>query len=113
MSKRGSGASGRGGKVSGTDRQNQLMKRMPEVLKKYSQYKEVIGPKFTKNKDGSISYEYTTVQNFVDAHVGKFIDPKKNGIIERTTIESGVIMPDGLRIKNKPQKTEKVIKRRR
>lgn len=103
---------GGSGKVTGTARQNQLMKRMPEVLKNNPNYKEVIGPKFTKNKDGSISYEYTTVQNFVDVHVGKFIDQKKNGIKERTTTESGIIMPDGLRIKNKSQKTEKVIKRR-
>ena len=110
MGGRGSGSS-RGGwsKVSGTARQTQLISNLTRIVKRDYNTE----PTFTKQKDGGIGYEYTKIQKFQDVGGGKFIDPRKNGMIEKTTIETGIIMPDGLIKKNKPQITKKIIKQRR
>ena len=79
------------------------LKRMAE---KYG-YKDV---KIKMGKDGAVNYEYTEKKRVTKVHVGKMIDPAKNDIYERTTKQSGKIMPDGLRKKNKAEVTDKLIK---
>ncbi|MBR1624598.1 MAG: hypothetical protein IJ676_02530 [Clostridia bacterium] len=61
--------------------------------------------------DGRVSYSYETKRNYVREHVGKMLSPDKADLIERTEINSGYFGKDGLWIKNKPETTEKIIKR--
>lgn len=68
-------------------------------------------PKFTKNKDGSITYEYQIKHRTVKIHGGKMQSPEKNDIYERTEHYSGKIMRDGLRKKNKTVYTDVLVKR--
>lgn len=81
------------------------LKRMAE---KYG-YKDV---KIKMGKDGAVNYEYTEKKIVTKAHVGKMIDPAKDRIYERSTKQSGKIMPDGLKKKNKAEVTDRFIKRR-
>lgn len=68
-------------------------------------------PKFTKNKDGSITYEYQIKHRTAKVHGGKMQSPEKNDIYERTEHYSGKIMQDGLRKKNKTVYTDVLVKR--
>ena len=61
--------------------------------------------------DGRVSYSYETRQRYERVHGGKMISPDKNDTVEKTTINSGYFGKDGLWIKNKPETTEKIIKR--
>lgn len=91
-----------------TSKQKVLVDRLKKMAKEYG-YEDV---KFTMGKDGAVNYEYTEKRRVTEVHVGKMIDPSKDKIYERTTKQSGKIMPDGLRKKNKAEVTDKFIKRR-
>lgn len=85
---------------------NNLVKRnAKEAARGFSE------PKFTKNKDGSITYEYQIKHRTVKIHGGKMQSPEKNDIYERTEHYSGKIMRDGLRKKNKTVYTDVLVKR--
>lgn len=68
-------------------------------------------PKFTKNKDGSITFEYQIKHLTAKVHGGKMQSPEKNDIYEKTEHYSGKIMRDGLLKKNKTVYTEVLVKR--
>lgn len=101
---------GRGGSSGFTlsSEQKRLMNNLQKRNAKYDMYS---APKFTKNKDGSISYEYKKEQIINHVHGGKMQSTEKNDIYRRTEVITGKIMKDGLRRENKPIKTETLIKR--
>lgn len=77
------------------------------MAKKYG-YEEV---KIKMDKDGAVNYEFSTRRRVYEVHGGKMQSPDKNDIYERTEKQSGKIMPDGLRKKNKTKVTDRLIKR--
>lgn len=89
-----------------TPKQKVLVDRLKRVAKEYG-YEDV---KITMGKDGAVNYKYTEKRRVTKVHAGKMIDPSKDKIYERTTKQSGKIMPDGLRKKNKAEVTDKFIK---
>lgn len=91
-----------------TPKQKVLVDRLKRMAKEYG-YEDV---KITMGKDGAVNYEYTEKRRVTKAHVGKMIDTSKDKIYERTTKQSGKIMPDGLRKKNRAEMTDRFIKRR-
>ena len=102
---------GRGGS-SGLSKASSEQKRlMNNLVKRNSKEKWYSVPEFTMNKDGSVSYQYKTERTYTYAHGGKMIGPEKDDIFLRTTFESGKIMKDGLRKKNKSVVEDKIIKR--
>ncbi|MBU5481733.1 hypothetical protein [Blautia sp. MSJ-19] len=100
---------GRGGSsgLSPSSEQQRLM----DGLKRRNEHYGWSVPKFGKNKDGSVSYEYTREKIVHHVHGGKMQGPEKNDIYRRTEVVTGKIMKDGLRRENKPVKTETLIKR--
>lgn len=101
------GGRGSASNIAGyTPKQKVLVDRLKRMAKEY-RYEDV---KITMGKDGAVNYEYTEKRRVTKAHAGKMIDPSKDKIYERTTKQSGKIMPDGLRKKNKAEVTDKFIK---
>lgn len=89
--------------------QIRIMNNMRNVLSRDTSVVEPIT--FDRQKDGTVSYQYTTEQSFHKVHGGKMISPDKDDIVKRITIFSGTIAKDGMRIKNQPIKTETIVKR--
>ena len=102
------GRGGSSGFASVSPEQKRLMSNLQKRNAKYDMYS---APKFTKNKDGSVSYEYKKEQIINHVHGGKMQSAEKNDIYRRTEVITGKIMKDGLRRENKPIKTETLIKR--
>lgn len=102
------GRGGSSGFASASPEQKFLMSNLQKRNAKYDMYS---APKFTKNKDGSVSYEYKKERIINRVHGGKMQSAEKNDIYRRTEIITGKIMKDGLRRENKPIKTETLIKR--
>lgn len=102
---------GRGGSSGMSTVSYEQKRKMNNLVKRNAEYKGHSTPKFTTNKDGSVSYQYKTERTYEYVHGGKMQDPAKNDVILRTTVESGKIMKDGLIKKNKSIKTEKIIKK--
>jgi len=99
------------GLLSGTAQQEQKMSNIKRAL---ANNRFVTSPVvFSKNKDGSIGFSYTETQRYAREKGGKMISPEKADVIERTTVVTGSIYKDGLILKNKPQKTERLIKKGR
>lgn len=106
---------GRGGS-SGMSNVSSEQRRLMNNLVKRNTREDYISegfskPKFTKNKDGSITYEYQVKHSTIKVHGGKMQSPEKNDIYERTEYYSGKIMQDGLRKKNKTVYTDVLVKR--
>lgn len=91
-----------------TQAQKKKVAGLYRVAKEFG-YEDV---KVNVTKDGIVHYEYTEKRRVTEVHVGKMIDSSKDKLYERTTKQSGKIMPDGLRKKNKAEVTDKFIKRR-
>lgn len=101
---------GRGGSSrlsSVSSEQKRLMDGLIRRNAKYDMYSE---PKFTKNNDGSVTYEYTREQIVTRVH-GGWQSEEKNDIYRRTEVMTGKIMKDGLRRENRTAKTEVLIKK--
>lgn len=90
-----------------TPKQKVLVDRLKRMAKEY-RYEDV---KITMGKDGAVNYEFSTRKRVYGIHGGKMQSPDKNDIYERTEKQSGKIMPDGLRKKNKTEVTDKLIKK--
>lgn len=86
---------------------NNLKNRNAKNSERYSK------PTFKKNKDGTVSYEYTVTRHVEYVHGGKMQSPDKNDIYKRTEYYSGKIFPDGLRKENKTTKEDVLIKKGR
>lgn len=99
---------GRGGSsgLSPSSEQQQLM----DGLKRRNEHYGWSVPKFGKNKDGSVSYEYTREKIVYKVH-GGWQSEEKDDVYRRTEVITGKIMKDGLRRENKPVKTEVLIKK--
>ena len=108
MAKGESGFSKTGGLSSATPEQQRLMNGLKRRNAEYDEYSE---PKFTKNKDGTISYEYVKTKIVHKVHGGKMQSYEKNDVYRRVEVITGKIMKDGLRRENKPVKTETLIKK--
>lgn len=100
---------GRGGS-SGITALSSEQQRLMNGLKRRNEHYGFSEPKFSKNKDGSVSYEYTREKIVHKVH-GGWQSEEKNDIYRRTEIVTGKIMKDGLRRENKPVKTETLIKK--
>lgn len=95
-----------------TDQQKARIDRFQSVLDNDTARGYVKGTfKHSLLDDGRVLYSYETKRNYVREHVGKMLSPDKADLIERTEINSGYFGKDGLWIKNKPETTEKIIKR--
>lgn len=90
-----------------TQKQKAMIDRLRKMANKYG-YEDV---KVKTDKSGTVSYEYTERKTVTHVHGGKMQSADKNDIYERVTKQSGKIMPDGLRKKNKPEISDKLIKR--
>lgn len=87
---------------------------MNNLEKRNEKYKEQYGyskPVFRMNEDGSVSYEYTSTRIFHHVHGGKISYVEKDDVYERTEHYSGKIMQDGLNVKNKTTKEERLIRK--
>lgn len=87
---------------------NNLIRRNSNPKNSKQEYSE---PRFTKNKDGSVTYEYQKKRLVTKVHGGKMQSEEKNDIYERTETYSGKIMRDGLHRKNKSVYTDVLVKR--
>lgn len=101
------GRGGSSGIVSISSQQRQLMDRLKRRNERYG----FSAPKFSKNKDGSVSYEYKREKIVQFVHGGKMQSYEKNDVYLRTEVVTGKIMKDGLHRENKPIKTETLIKK--
>ena len=90
-----------------TQKQKAMIDRLKKMADKYG-YEDV---KVKTDKSGAVSYEYTERKTVTKVHGGKMQSADKNDIYERLTKQSGKIMPDGLRKKNKTEVTDKLIKK--
>lgn len=86
---------------------NNLIRRNSDPKNVAYRYSE---PRFTQNKDGSVTYEYQTKQTVYKVHNSKMQSEEKNDVYERTKTYSGKIMRDGLHRKNKSVYTDVLIK---
>lgn len=91
-----------------TTAQQRIINNMHKLVNNRNNLSDLI---INKNSDNSVSYEYKEVRKFSVEKGGKMSSPDKADIVERTTIFSGNIMPDGLRKQNKSIKSEKLIKK--
>lgn len=90
-----------------TLKQKAMIDRLKKMADKYG-YEDV---KVKTDKSGTVSYEYTERKTVTHVHGGKMQSADKNDVYERLTKQSGKIMPDGLRKKNKPEIFDKIIKK--
>lgn len=90
-----------------TQAQQKKVAGLYRVAKEYG-YEDV---KVNVTKDGIVHYEYIKKEMVGHPHYGKFTDPEKMDIYERTYRKTGQIMPDGLRKQNKDETTERPIKK--
>lgn len=90
-----------------TPKQKAMIDRLKKMADKYG-YEDV---KVKTDKSGAVNYQYTERKRVTKVYGGKMQSADKNDIYERTTKQSGKIMPDGLRKKNKPEIFDKIIKK--
>lgn len=102
---------GRGGSSGLSSASSEQKRLMDGLIRRNAKYDMYSAPKFTKNRDGSVSYEYTREQIVYKVH-GGWQSEEKNDVYRRTEVITGKIMKDGLRRENRPVKTEVLIKKR-
>lgn len=101
---------GRGANGSSRQTSDEQKRKINNITRSLAKAKTASNLVFVKNKDGSIAYSYQTTRIYSREKGGKMISPEKADTIERITKYSGRIMKDGLIIKNKEEKTERVKK---
>ena len=104
------GRGGSSGMRVATVQQHKMMENLKKRNEKYSEYS---APKFSMNKDGSVSYEYKKERLYTHVHGGKMRSPEKDDIYRRTEVITGKSMKDGLLREDKPVKTEVLVKKGR
>lgn len=91
-----------------TSEQNRIMNNMKKALSKRS---IATAPQFEMQADGDVAYKYSMVRKVEHVHDSKMQSPEKNDIYERTETYTGIIRPDGLRLKNKTTTNDILIKK--
>lgn len=104
---------GRGGSSGLHSATPEQKKKMANIERTIAKNKFASDLKFSKNKDGSIGFEYKEERIIHKEKGGKMQSPDKADIYLRTTIKSGRILKDGLIKHNKDEKEEKLVRRGR